>query len=756
MSRARRWELGLALLLALLLALDLTFPPPLPQGGGMGLTVLARDGSPLRAWPSRDGAWRQPVRPEQVSPLYLEALMGYEDRAFRWHPGVNPYALARAGWQWARSGQVRSGGSTLTMQVARILEPERFAKRSLATKALQIARALQLELRLSKDEIFTLYLNHAPMGGIVEGVEMASRLYLGRGSAQLSHAEAALLAALPRMPSRLRPDRAAPAAEAARNAVLDRLQEQGIWSAEAVADAKLERVAAASISHGLSARWLAPLAAERLRRKSSPEELRQGSVRSTLDPEMQSGVERLLADRIGALPAKVSIAALVIDNDSLEVLAYAGSADFGDPSRAAHVDMVRGVRSPGSTLKPFLYGLALDQGLIHSESLLVDAPQSFGGYSPGNFQADFSGPVSAADALRRSLNVPAVDLLDRIGAPRFASHLRSAGLRLRGPRGVEPNLSFILGGAGTTLEELVGAYRALARGGLAGQPRLRADAPRRETRLMSEGAAFIVREILETGGQPGRPFQEQPRRLAWKTGTSFGFRDAWAIGVTGQYTVGVWVGRPDGTPNPGHFGANTAAPLLHEMLAVLPPDRQPPRPRPDSVSPAAVCWPLGLRAEATPPALCLEQRSAWLLQNTAPPTLPDRLDPSPLLQKLPCGERLRWPLALGPWLSAEQRPPESMDCTAHAGGAPSWQLRGLDEGVRLQRVPGQDRVSIELQTQGQGRASALELYWLLDERLVARGPLGETVRLGLPTGAHRLTVMDATGRFVRRQFEVRP
>ncbi|MBB5205375.1 penicillin-binding protein 1C [Inhella inkyongensis] len=746
----RRTELLLAGLLTLVLALDLLFPPPLPQGNLQGLVVLAVDGTPLRAWPSADGAWRHPITPAEVSPLYLEALLGFEDQAFHWHPGVNPWALARAGWQWAKSGRIVSGGSTLTMQVARILEP-RLSERSLRAKGLQILRALQLELRLSKREILTLYLNHAPMGGIVEGVEMASRLYLGRPSRQLSHAEAALLAALPRAPSRLRPDRAPQAAQAARDRVLVRLAEQGVWSAAMVQDAQLERVAAAPSNQRLSERWLAPLAAERLRQQASEPERHAGRLLSTLQPELQAGLQTLLADRAGQLPPKVSMAALVMDNDSLAVQAYAGSADFADSERAAHVDMVRGVRSPGSTLKPFLYALALDEGLIHSESLLVDAPQSFSGYAPGNFQADFSGPVSAADALRRSLNVPAVDLLDRLGPARFAAHLRQGGLRLRFPKvaagSAEPaNLSLILGGGGTTLEELVGAYRALARGGLAGQPRLHPEAPRREARLMSEGAAYLVREILETGGQPGRPLQGRARRLAWKTGTSFGFRDAWAIGVTERYTVGVWVGRPDGTPNPGHFGANTAAPLLHELLALLPDAEGPRRAPPASLSQARICWPLGGRAESTAPAHCLQERSAWLLEHSAPPTLPDRLDSSPLLQQTPCGERLRWPLALSPWVEP------ATPCGAQAQAfSPAWELQGLEEGQRLRAAPGQGGVQIELRTLGGGDQT---LYWLLNGRLVAQQPAHQSLRLRVPPGEQQLTVMDGAGRFVRRRFNV--
>ena len=755
MSWRRGLELGLAALLALLLGLDLAWPPPLPKDDGRALVVLAADGrTPLRAWPGADGAWRQPITPAEVSPLYLQALLGYEDRAFRWHPGVNPWALGRAAWQWVRAGRIVSGGSTLTMQLARILEPE-LAERRPRAKLRQVLRALQLELRLSKDEILTLYLNQAPMGGIVRGVEMASRLYLGRSSAELSAAEAALLTALPRAPSRLRPDRDPAAARAARDRVLARLQQQGVWSAATVREARQEAVASLPAFAGLGARWLAPLAAERLRAEAPLAERRAGRVHSLIDAELQAGLERLLLARAASLPPKVSIAALVVENRTLAVRAYAGSVDFSDPERAAHVDMVRGLRSPGSALKPFVYALALDEGLIHSESLLVDAPQSFGGYSPGNFQAEFSGPVSAADALRRSLNVPAVDLLERLGPARVAGWLQAGGLTLHLPRHAAPNLSLVLGGAAVRLQDLAGAYTALARGGLAGMPRLHPDEPMREARLMSEGAAFIVREILESGGQPGRPFQQQPRRLAFKTGTSFGFRDAWALGVTDAYTLGVWVGRPDGTPNPGHFGANTAAPLLHELLALL---HETPQARrvPASVSAASICWPLGLAAAQTAPAHCLQRRSAWLLEGSAAPTLPDRLDPSPLLQQTPCGERLRWPLALQPWTGGATGGATG----GSQGGCPpqrgresvpqAWQLRGLEDGERLHGVQGIGPL-LSLRTEG----GTGWRYWLLDGQLVARTQAGQTLALRLPPGSQQLTVLDEAGRFEQRRFSVR-
>ncbi|MDP2220941.1 MAG: penicillin-binding protein 1C [Hydrogenophaga sp.] len=807
----------MALLLCLLKSFDLLFPLPAAAFQGAAapgtLVVLAADGTPLRTWASTDGALRHPIQPEAVSPLYLEALRHYEDRWFDWHPGINPVAMLRALGQWAWHGRVVSGGSTLTMQVARILDMNDPARgptpRTVGTKLRQMARALQLEWHLSKRDILTLYLNHAPMGGQVQGIEMASRAYLGKTAVRLSHAEAALLVALPQSPSRLRPDRAPGLAQAARDKVLTRMTTLGVWPAATVADARLERVFAPP----LKARWLAPLAAERLRQAAKG---KGPVVHSTLDAALQLRLEQVLLDRLIQLPPAVSVATLVVENDSLAVRGYAGSADFSDNQRSAHVDMVRGVRSPGSTLKPFLYAMALDEGLIHSESLLVDAPQSFGGYAPGNFQASFSGPVSVSEALQRSLNVPAVDLLERIGPARFAAHLRNAALKLRLPPGASPNLSLILGGGSTTLEELVGAYTALARAGVAGQPRLTPDAPTVDTRLMSAGAAFIVREILESGGRPGAPFKETGTRVAWKTGTSFGFRDAWAIGVTDRYTLGVWVGRPDGTPNPGFFGANTAAPLVKDLLAALDASASSTAPRalPASVRAQDICWPLGLAASATPPEHCRMRRLAWTLDGTAPPTMPDRLQPTGLLDtawvQRPAGNTVnhrgkaagggtrpavrlrpgcaaaaatdtagaaqtafgsgatktgvaqaityaRWPTLLQPWIEPAQRSeverlPWGAPCR---GGTPARTLRisGLEPGSVLRAVPGTTGITVQLQALGTTEA----VNWLLDGRLVGTTqPDAAQLRLLLQgPGQHALTAMDAAGQYQQVVFSVR-
>ncbi|GAB2891067.1 penicillin-binding protein 1C [Uliginosibacterium flavum] len=760
---------ALAALLTLALLLDQCFPPPIPRDEP-GLVVVAEDGSPLRSWPSADGVWRYPVTPEQVSPLYLQALLNYEDRWFYRHPGVNPVALLRAAVQWVRHGHIVSGGSTLTMQVARLIDPP---GRSIPGKLRQILRALQLEARLSKQEILTLYLNHAPMGGIVEGVEMASRMYLGKPSAHLTHAEAALLVVLPQAPSRLRPDRAASRAQLARDKVLLRMAELEIWDPVTVTDARLERVGA----NPLRPQWLAPLAAERLRQQGRKQRNtgKLAVLRSTLNPEMQSTLERMLLDRIEQLPPKVSMAAIVMESDSLAIRAYAGSADFSDGKRFNHVDMVRGVRSPGSTLKPFLYALALDEGLIHSESLLADAPQSFAGYEPGNFQANFSGPVSVSEALQRSLNVPAVDLLDRLGPQRFASQLRSGGLRLRLPAGGDPNLSIILGGAGSTLEDLVGAYRALATKGLAGVPRLSPEAPRSENRIMSEGAAFIVRDILESGGHPDRPFVEDGgRRIAWKTGTSFGFRDAWALGVSGHYTIGVWIGRPDGTPNPGFFGANVAAPLLHDIVSALPAGTPPPRAKPANVGTAQICWPLGTAVDATPAELCPHKRTAWTLNGAIPPTLPDRaserslretiwLDPASGLRSTPFCTRAaiqreiaHWPTYLEPWISADElarlNPAWLPDCPHNEANTGSLKLQGIARDAQIRPSPGKNVAQIDLRAAG-GTGT---LYWLLDGKLLRAAAADQGQRIELrENGEHNVTVMDAQGHYASARFMVK-
>ncbi len=764
-------------MLVTLLILDFSFPPPLPKARDTSTLVVARDGTPLRAFADRQGVWRYPASPDTVSPLYLQALLNYEDRWFWKHPGVNPWALLRAGWQWLRGGRIVSGGSTLTMQVARILDPH---SRTPWGKTKQLLRALQLEAHLSKREILRLYLERAPFGGTIEGVEAASWAYLGKSAARLSQAEAALLAVLPQSPSRLRPDRHPEAARIARDKVLKRMVALGVWTQAEVDDARIEPVVARALQPPLSAALLA----ERLRR-AQPKTAR---IVSGIDPQLQRTLEERVAAYFSTLPERTSAALLVVDNVSMQARAYVGSVTFGDTQRLGHVDMVQAWRSPGSTLKPFLYALALDDGLIHSESLLVDAPQSFGGYRPGNFDTAFNGPIGAAEALRLSLNVPAVDLLDRVGPARFSARLANGGIELKYPRGGKPNLALILGGTGARLEDLVGAFAAFNRNGLAARVRYTEAEPIADRRMMSPGAAWILREILQANPRPGYgrdTFDEGSRpRVAWKTGTSYGFRDAWAIGGTRRYTVGVWVGRPDGTPLPGQYGAVTALPLMFEVIDSLPRARSDgvPLPPPASVAEAEICWPLGLPPEADAPQLCQRRMKAWTLDGATPPTFPERdarlwnagrerfdVDGVTGLRlsgecsrphEIRSTEIVRWPALASPWLSAQVRrqssfPALSPDCAAD-GREASTELRieGLNDRATIAPAPGSAHAA-RLQLRALGTDD--EVQWLLDGKWIAQtqGAQAFTRDYGDP-GVHTLTALAESGAWSRINFRVLP
>lgn len=534
-----RWTLAsLLLVIALLWLADRIWPLPLPKDD-LARVVLAEDGTPLWRFADANGVWRYPVQTREVSPYYLDALLTYEDRWFYQHPGVNPLALVRATWQNLTGARVVSGGSTLSMQVARLLDPH---SRTFHGKLRQLWRTAQLEWHLSKEEILNLYLNRAPFGGTLQGVAAASWAYLGKSPSQLTHAEAALLAVLPQAPSRLRPDRHPQRAQDARDKVLRRLAEFQVWPQAAVDEALEEPLLLAPRLEPS----LAPLLARRLNRPDSPP-----LIRTTLDATLQRRLEDLLLGWRARLPEHTSAAILVVEEETMAVRAYLGSVDINDAKRFGHVDMISALRSPGSTLKPFLYGMALDEGLIHSESLLQDVPRRYGDYRPGNFSMGFTGAVPASTALSSSLNLPAVQLLEAYGPKRFAAEMRIGGVPLALPALAEPNLALILGGAGSRLEDLVSGYSAFARDGKSATLRLQPDDTLRERPLLSPGSAWIVRRILSGQARPDRdPRAELVQRpvLAWKTGTSYGFRDAWAIGVGPRYLIGVWIGRPDGTP----------------------------------------------------------------------------------------------------------------------------------------------------------------------------------------------------------------
>ena len=764
--RLRNVGLALGAVLLAAVALDRIFPLRLPAQDTGSTVVVARDGTPLRAFADSDGVWRYPVTAKQVSPLYLTALLTYEDRWFYRHPGINPYALARGIGIALRQGRIVSGGSTLTMQVARIVMPVPHTFRG---KFVQIFRALQLEAHLSKAQILDLYLNHAPFGGPIEGVQAASWAYLGKPASQLSHAEAALLAVLPQSPSLLRPDRRPEAARRARNKVLQRMHDEGIWSITDIRDAEIEPVVARSLRAPLDAALLA----ERLHEMQPA----QRRIVTTIDANLQRAVEDRVREYLARLPARTSAAVLVVDNATLEARIYVGTAEFGNLERLGHVDMVRAPRSPGSTLKPFLYGLALDDGLITSQSLLVDAPQDFGGYRPGNFDETFNGPVSVAEALQRSLNVPAVDMLDHVGANRFVARLANGGVDLILPSGAQPNLSIILGGASTRLENLVGAYTAFANGGVAGTPRYTLQQLPRPRRLLSAGAAWIIRDLLANNPADveGAPLDGAINRhapVAWKTGTSYGYRDAWAIGVTDDWTIGVWIGRPDGTPSPGQYGAVTSLPLMFSVADMLPiTHRHAHAAQPASVASADICWPLGESAASTPAALCRQRRQAWTLDGALPPTFPERDITAWSAGRLTIrvdrqGQRLsatchakkersltlaRWPALATPWLdgadaAAAAVPPLAPGCAADSLDVASpIRIAGIGDGAVLRAAPNsRDTLHITLQALG----PTGPVQWLLDGRLQGASEGSAAMRIALlQSGLHTITALAQNGAF---------
>ena len=531
-------------------------PAPLGEGLAFSTLVVDRNGNLLRPYTTLEGRWRLPATRENVDPRFLAMLLAYEDRRFNAHHGVDPLALGRAFSQLLGNGRVVSGASTLTMQVARLLEPR--AERTFAAKLRQMVRAIEIERSLSKDEILALYLSLAPYGGNLEGVRAAALAYFGKEPRGLTLGEAALLVALPQSPEQRRPDRSIEAARNARDRVLDRVAAAGAVPLDEVARAKHEPVPDGRRPMPM----LAPHAADAVVAAVPDRDLH----RLTIDATLQKNLEELARERASALGPDVSVAILAVDHATGEVHARVASADYFDIRRAGQVDMTSALRSPGSTLKPFIYGLGFEDGFIHPESLIDDRAVRYGGYAPENFDLTFQGTVTVRRALQLSLNVPAVAVLDKVGSSRFTARLAQAGGTLVLPKGEVPGLAMGLGGVGVSLTDLVTLYAGLARLGTSVPltERIANAEPPVARRLLEPVAAWYVGSIL-LGTPP--PDNAAGGRIAYKTGTSYGYRDAWAVGFDGKRTIGVWVGRPDGAPVPGLVGRVAAAPILFDAFA---------------------------------------------------------------------------------------------------------------------------------------------------------------------------------------------
>ena len=533
---------------------DTNLPSLLPE---TSVEVRDRDGILLRAYTVEDGRWRLGVTPDQVDQRFLNMLIAYEDKRFYTHSGVDPLAVARAAKQTLTSGKVVSGASTLTMQVARLLEQS--GTGAWGGKLRQLRVALRLEQVLSKEDILSLYLALAPYGGNIEGVRAASLSYFGKEPKRLTAAQSALLVALPQAPEARRPDVNLKRAMRARQVVLDRLVQTNAVTEEEARTAHLEPISEQRVPFPTHA----PHLADRAIGAASDLKVHHLSLSSLL----QKQAEILAQKSVRGMAEHVSIAMILADHTSGEILAHVGSAGYSDAdARQGFIDMTRAMRSPGSTLKPLVYGLAFDQGLAHPATLINDRPVAFGSYAPQNFDGAFRGELRVDEALRLSLNIPVVLLTEELGPARLMNALSKAGVSAKVPGG-KAGLAVALGGVGTSLEGLVQLYAGLAQGGQKQSLNWRLGSKMvDENSFMSRASAWQVSHVL-AGLTPPRGAANM--RLAYKTGTSYGHRDAWAIGFDGRYVAGVWIGRPDGTPVPGAFGGELAAPILFELAGLM-------------------------------------------------------------------------------------------------------------------------------------------------------------------------------------------
>ncbi|MDP1678160.1 MAG: penicillin-binding protein 1C [Bacteroidota bacterium] len=544
------------------LLLNLLFP--LPEQKSYSLVIYDRNNTMLNAFRTTDGMWRIRTRPEEIPIRLKEILLWKEDRYFYYHFGVNPLSLARAVAQNLYNKKRISGASTITMQVARMLEPK---ERTYGNKIIEIFRALQLEWQYSKDEILAMYLSTVPLGGNIEGLQTAAMIYYQTPLERLNVAQIVDLILVPNDPNDLRPDRNSEILYQERMLTVQRFARSGIFSEK---DYVILEKSRTSVTRNVLPK-LAPHFSLRIKELYRSED----EIHSSLDLKIQQSAEKLLQNhmRIWKQREVNNGAVIVIDNATMEVAAYVGSENFSDSLHGSQVDAVRAIRSPGSTLKPFLYAQQMDNGTITPKSRLLDIPYDDEGFVAENYDKSFSGFVYADDALRRSLNVPMVYLLRDASVPEFVSFLTSAGIHSLESQKTRVGLSMILGGCGVTLEELTRAYAMFPGGGVFRMPsykKVSQNISFNPQRVFSPSAAFMVTNILSGLDRPDLPnnFESAKNlpKVAFKTGTSYGKRDAWCIGYSSEYTIGVWIGNVTNKGNPELSGNKSATPLLIDIF----------------------------------------------------------------------------------------------------------------------------------------------------------------------------------------------
>ncbi len=739
--------------------------PPDSMNPPASTVVFDHEGKLLRVYLSSEDAYLVPAALDDISPHLQAAFLTYEDRYFYAHPGLNPVAITRAAWMNLRAGKVLSGGSTITQQLARMIDPR---PRTLPVKLLEAFRALQLELRYSKKEIFTAYLNRVPFGGNVIGVEAASQIYFGKPSRELGPGEAALLAAIPKSPANLRPDRYPEAARKRRDEVLRRMLENDVITSD-----QFDRAIAESAAHG----WKPfPLYAPHVCDELAAASGRTGrKYTTTIDLKIQETARRLLERHVNQLRGfNISNGALVIlENETGAVRALVGSADYFDEKNGGQVNGALAERSPGSTLKPFVYALGIDDGLLTPSTLLEDIPVSYSGYAPVNYDETFQGMITAQYALTHSLNVPAVNVLHDVGLTRLIGFLRQGGIHTleKGPEHF--GLSLILGGVGVRLLELTNLYAMLARQGEFISYRLLESQPVLQSkRLLTEGSAFIITDMLTEVRRPDFPstweYTANLPKIAWKTGTSYGNRDAWSIGYTPRYTIGVWIGNFSGVGAPALVGADAAGPLLFDLFTALEAGKGEWYLRPVEVDEREVCALSGMlpgpgcteiKRELYHVDYSLREECTFHQVYEIDDATGYRLCPSCRVGKY-YQEKVfvTWPSKITAWrrsvgLPLETIPQHDPKCSRIAGeNAPS--IRSPEEGITyiIRRfVPLEDQ---QIPLEAAFGSDVKTVYWFVDRELIFEGKPDQLVFWPPERGKHTVTCMDDEGREASREIVV--
>ncbi|MBD3382208.1 MAG: penicillin-binding protein 1C [candidate division Zixibacteria bacterium] len=766
-KRLKKATLAITAILCLLVLADRVLFP-LPEeilARAPAHLVYSREGDLMGAYSSSDRFWRIPVVYEQISPRLIETVLFMEDRWFYYHPGINPISLVSALWDNLKAGEVVRGGSTITMQIARMMDPK---PRTLKNKLIEIARAFQLETRYSKHELLEIYFNLAPYGGNIEGIGAACHFYFGKSPAELTYPEAAVLTAIPASPNDFRPDLEPQKCRARRNFILKLLADN-----KTISHSRLGQFIAEELPLTRQPR---PQTARHLCQTVISECPNRSKITTTLDTDIQATCERLAENYHNLLVERDihNLSIVVLDNHTGDLLAMVGSPDFNDRSHHGQVNGALAKRSPGSALKPFAYALGFEEGLITPADLLDDIPVSYAGYAPENYDEKYHGVVDVRTALIQSLNVPAVNLVARMGLRKYHDFLTTGNL-LEDERGyLSYGLPLVLGACEVSLYELSNLYSTLARGGIYRPVRMILNhAESDDTALLSKQSTYLVSEILRELNRPNLntswEFTRDRPAIAWKTGTSYGRRDAWAIGYNPKYTVGVWAGNFSGEGSPWLVGAETAAPLMFAIFDQITLGEEPQWfKRPEGIGVRQVCalsgMPPGPHCQKTKTALYIEKVSDNMTCPLHGQILVDRESGHRLSRDCTYGHDYDslvvelWPARLANWFTRHNllKPlpefaPECLgtrqsDRPVILSPEPETVFELVDHiPAEYQQIPLKASVSLD----------SREIHWFIDEKLYASVKNGEKIFYRPKTGRHSLVCVDDLGRSSRIEFEVK-